>query len=55
MGRDLADLRRKHVFGRLEIDARLNVHPECTAGLEELAEQKRVTILRQGNAGLRYR
>jgi hypothetical protein len=36
--RDLLDLRREHVFGHFEIEARLNVHPERTAGLEELAE-----------------
>ena len=41
MGRNLLDLRRQQVFGRLEIEARLNVHPERSAGLEELAEPQR--------------
>jgi hypothetical protein len=35
------DLRREQVFGRFKIEARLNVHPERTAGLEELAEPQR--------------
>jgi hypothetical protein len=39
--RDLLDLRRERVFGRFEIEARLNVHPERSAGLEELAEPQR--------------
>src|SRR6202167_6086954 len=39
--RNLLDLRREHVFGRFEIKARLNVHPERSAGLEELAEPQR--------------
>jgi hypothetical protein len=39
--RDLLDLRREHVFGRFEIEARLNVHPERSAGLEEFAEPQR--------------
>src|SRR4051794_12480181 len=36
--RNLPDLWRKHVFGGFEIEARLTVHPERGAGLEELAE-----------------
>jgi hypothetical protein len=36
--RDLLDLWHEHVFGRFEIEARLNVHPERSAGLEEFAE-----------------
>jgi hypothetical protein len=39
--RDLPDLRREHVFGGFEIEARLHVHPERAAGLEELAEPQR--------------
>ena len=39
--RDLLDLRREHVFGGFEIEARLNVHPERSAGLEEFAEPQR--------------
>jgi hypothetical protein len=39
--RDLPDLRREHVFGRFEIEARLNAHPERSAGLKELAEPQR--------------
>ena len=39
--RDLLDLRRERVFGRFEIEACLNVHPERSAGLEELAEPQR--------------
>jgi hypothetical protein len=41
VGRDLLDLRREHVFGRFEIETRLNVHPERSAGVEELAESQR--------------
>ena len=39
--RDLLDLRRERVFGGFEIEARLNVHPERSAGLEEFAEPER--------------
>src|SRR3954465_3643466 len=39
--RDLPDLRRERVFGRFEIEARLNVHPERSASLEEFAEPQR--------------
>jgi hypothetical protein len=39
--RDLPDLRREHVFGGFEIEARLHVDPERSAGLEELAEPQR--------------
>ena len=35
------DLRREHTFGRFEIVARLNVHPERGASLEEFAEPQR--------------
>jgi hypothetical protein len=41
VGRNLLDLRREHVFGCFEIEARLNVHPERGAGFEELAEPQR--------------
>jgi hypothetical protein len=39
--RNLSELRREQVFGRFEIEARLNVDPERSAGLEELAEPQR--------------
>jgi hypothetical protein len=39
--RDLLDLRRERVFGRFEIEARLNVHPERSARVEEFAEPRR--------------
>jgi hypothetical protein len=38
---DLLGLRREHIFGRLEIEAGLNVHPERGAGFEEFAEPER--------------
>ena len=41
----LLDLRREHVFGRLEIVARLNVHPERSAGLEEFASRSAVSAV----------
>ena len=41
VGSNLLDLRREHIFGRFEIVARLNVHPERRTGLEELAEPQR--------------
>jgi hypothetical protein len=41
VGRDLLDLRRERAFGCSEIEARLNVHPERSAGLEEFAEPQR--------------
>ena len=46
VGRNPLDLRREHVFSRLEIEARLNVHPERSAGLEELAEPQRKSLYR---------
>src|SRR6266568_6461839 len=41
VGRDLLDLWCEHVFGRFEIEARLHVHPERSASLEEFAEPQR--------------
>ena len=47
--RNLLDLRCEHVFGRFEIKTRLNVHPERSAGLEELSEPQRVPHLVRGH------
>ena len=41
VGRNPLDLRREQVFGRFEIEARLHVHPERSAGFEKLAEPER--------------
>ena len=41
MGFDLGDLRCDFVGRRLEIELRLDVHPERRRGAEELAETKR--------------
>jgi hypothetical protein len=39
----------EHVFGRFEIKTRLNVHPERSAGLEELSEPQRGSHLVRGH------
>ena len=41
VGRDFPDLRRERVFGRFEIEARLNVHSERRTGVEELPKSQR--------------